>query len=85
MSIILWLSTVYRDRGYKYESLYMLLYDIGGCNAGIENRHIMVHLQRLLPIKIKISNIMYRNDRLHNTINNLIPFAIHLQLLHKKF
>ena len=63
----------------------MLFYDIGRCNAGIKNRHIMVHLQRLLPIKIKITDIMHRNDRLHHTVNNSVPFAIHLQLLHEKF
>lgn len=63
----------------------MLLYDLGCCDAGFKNRHIMVHLQRLLPIEIEITNIMYRNDRIHNTINNSIPIIVHLQLLHKKF
>ena len=45
----------------------------------------MVHLQRLLPIEVEITNIMYRNDRIHNTINNFIPIIVHLQLLYEKF
>lgn len=63
----------------------MFFYDFGSCDAGLENRDLMVHLQRLLPIEIEIANIVYSNDCLYNTINNPVPFAVHLQLLHEKF
>ena len=45
----------------------------------------MVHLQGLLPAKIKIPSALHRNDRVHDFTDNSVPYAVHFQLFHAQF
>ena len=62
----------------------MLPINIVSDNDFPKNRNIMVHLQRLLSPKGKVSFTMYRNDSVHFLRNHVVPFTVYFQLLYSK-